>query len=98
MEKLITDSVTEALKKRSFNNVGEVVKLLKDLGLEPSLTDSDRSELAAMMARRHLIAHRADWNERIGQGHHHVVPLGKSTVESWISTTERFGILVLATL
>lgn len=69
---------------------------MEDIGLNPPLADADKSELAAMRKRRHLIAHRADWNERTGRGHHRTLSLRRSVVETWATTVERFGTAILS--
>jgi hypothetical protein len=72
--------------------------LLEKIGLEPKTFDEYSAELAAMMTRRHWIAHRVDRNPERGMGHHPVKSLSRTTVSRWIAAVEHFGKDVLSLL
>jgi hypothetical protein len=96
VESVIRDSVYEYLEKTSYNHPGDVKSLLEKIGLEPRIVDAHAVRLAAMMSRRHWIAHRADRNPSEGSGHHRVKGLSNLTVSEWIETVEQLGNGVLS--
>lgn len=89
VSELIAKSVTEHLDRKSFNNLHQVLSLLKSIGLTLSLEKELASKLAALMSRRHLIAHRADWIEV--EGRPEVERIDRETVADWLVAVESFG-------
>ena len=75
----------------SFNHPGDIKIALEQIGVDSHLVNQYSSVLAAMMTRRHWIAHRADRNPRKGRGHHPVTSLANATVSRWVDGVERFG-------
>jgi RiboL-PSP-HEPN len=57
---VIARSVESYLERSSYNNVGELTELLRKTGIEYAIPKEIRDKLAAMMSRRHRIAHRVD--------------------------------------
>lgn len=91
----VNDVLLRAFQKHhersNYNNEHDVVGALARMGFpkqpfEPLLTD-----LAAMMARRHRIAHRADLHPDRGLGRHAATPIGRKLVETWFSAVKSFG-------
>ena len=85
---LIVKSVAAYLERSNYNHPGDIKALLQSIAIPASLCDPYARELAAMMSRRHLIAHRAD--RRVGVG---ALPLAieRVTVERWIGTVASLG-------
>jgi hypothetical protein len=69
---------------------------LESIGLDKSIVNGFDTKLAAMMARRHWIAHRADRNPMRGTGHHEAKSLSIAEITRWIDTVERLGEAVLS--
>jgi hypothetical protein len=91
VDEVIADSVKEHLEKSNDNHPGDVKSTLEQIGLDPRIVDGYSAELAAMMTRRHWIAHRADRNTRRGAGHHPTKSLPSLAVSRWIDAVEQFG-------
>jgi hypothetical protein len=81
---LIRDSVEAHLERASINNLAELKTTLVRCGIDPAVVASQAPQLAALMLRRHRIAHRADNNSSSGPGHHAARSLDMTTVEQWI--------------
>jgi hypothetical protein len=96
VDEVISDSVKEHLERSSYNHPGEIKVILERIGIDPRFADAYSPELAAMMSRRHWIAHRADRNTLRGSGHHSVKPLAGGLVSRWIEAVEKFGLDVLS--
>jgi hypothetical protein len=96
VDEVIALSVSEYLERSSYNHPGDVRAVLNSVGLMESIVDGFAKDLAAMMARRHWIAHRADRNPKRGTGHHIAKSLSNAVVARWIETVERFGMSVLS--
>lgn len=90
---LIAKSVVAHFERSNYNHPGDIKALLHSVGVPATLCDPYARELAAMMSRRHLIAHRAD--RRIGLGFA-LHPIEGPTVETWIGTVGLFTNAVLA--
>ena len=95
INEVIDKSVQSFLSRASYNNIHDLKKLLADIRLAPSLADGLAPDLAAMMARRHHIAHRFDTNESKGRGHHQARTIKKDLVSEWIDVVDRFVHTVL---
>ena len=91
VDEIVGQSVSEFLKKSSFNHPGDIKAALEKIEIKLILEDRDARTLAAMMSRRHWIAHRADCNSSRGRGHHPVTSLSNAMVTYWMRTVERFG-------
>jgi hypothetical protein len=98
VEDVIRQSVLECLGKSSFSHPGEVKAVLQTLGVVSDSVGRHASALAAMMARRHWIAHRADRNPSTGPGHHSARSLASSTVGRWADVVERLGNDILSSI
>jgi hypothetical protein len=98
VDEVIEQSVLEFLEKSSFNHPGDVRAVLVTIGVAPDTIKRYASILAAMMTRRHWIAHRADRNSTQGRGHHPVRSLARSTVTRWVDNVERLGDEILSNI
>lgn len=98
VEEVLRESVEAHLTRSSYNNPGQIAKLLDAAKIDPKLVMPEKNHIGAMMARRHWIAHRADRNTRVGRGHHATRPLGKPAVELWIHAVESVGARILTAL
>lgn len=96
VDEVISDSVKEHLERSSYNHPGEIKVVLERIGIDPRFGDAYSPELAAMMSRRHWIAHRADRNTLRGSGHHSVKSLAGVVVSRWIEAVEKFGLDLLS--
>jgi hypothetical protein len=91
VDEVVTECVVEFLDKSSFNHPGDIRAALENMGVPSGIVDKYASDLAAMMSRRHWIAHRADHNSSKGQGHHPATSLSNAMVTYWTRMVERFG-------
>lgn len=98
VDDLIRESVLAHLERASFNNVGDVKRALERSNLDRALVDSHITSLASMMARRHLIVHRADRQDVGGSGNHGATSLGTATVDVWKAAVQSFCESVVAQL
>ncbi|CAN7654367.1 hypothetical protein [Rhizobium sp. LjRoot254] len=97
VDALIEKSVVEFLDRwSSFNDLGEVKKALKAAGIAAAAVDAhDFGELAAMIARRHNIVHKADRNEqRGGRGNHPTKSIGLATIDNYLQSVRDLGAFV----
>lgn len=95
VEDVLHFAIKAYLAKTSFNHPGDLKQILDWIGLDPSVVDPFAAELGVMIARRHLIVHRADSNENAGRGQHQARSISKSLVLRWVNVVERFGNEVL---
>lgn len=84
-------AIDRYLERSNYGSIGDAKDALKRIGLAYQLTPGDNAEIVALMSRRHLIAHRADRNDKIGRGHAIVAPLGPQQVLGWLAAVERFA-------
>jgi hypothetical protein len=91
VDEIISRSVSEFLEKSTFNHPGDIKDALVKVGLDSGLVNQYAKTLAAMMSRRHLIAHRVDRNPSKGPGRHAAMSLSAAMVLYWIAMVERFG-------
>jgi hypothetical protein len=82
-------------ERSNYNNEKDVVGALERMGIAGEPFKVHYSRLNAMMARRHLIAHRADANPRFPNLTN---PIGVKLAESWRATIESFGEQLLSSL
>ena len=82
-------------EQSNYNNEQDVVGALQRMAFDKRPFERHFSDLAAMMKRRHLIAHRADLNARFPR----LTNMMKiSDVERWLTTVESFGEQLLGSL
>lgn len=98
VEDFLATSVNAFLERSSFNNLGVVKLALKRAGVSLVIVDPHESKISAMMARRHLIAHRGDRHEKRGSGHHGAASISLGTVEEWTRHTRALCQALVAAL
>lgn len=91
-------AIENRLAYSNYNNVADVKAALKRSALTLVLREGEASVLASMMARRHLIAHRADVNERGGRGQHVATSITVTQVSDWCRVVETVGLRILTEL
>jgi hypothetical protein len=98
VDAVIARSIEVHLERSSYNHPGEIDELLAKIEVDYKIEKPLRDALAAMMSRRHAIAHRADKDadETAGRG----IPLrgrpiDPEAVNRWILAVEEFGAGVL---
>lgn len=86
-------------KQKSYSGVKQIKSALARLQV-PEGTDPESpfgvskdgwSDIAAMIARRHLIAHSADRHEKVGQGYHMANPISKAGFLVWVNIVKTLG-------
>jgi hypothetical protein len=95
IDDFIRESVESHLNRSNYSNIGDIKRLLGDLRLEPKCVDPHAARLAALMTRRHHIAHRFDQNESTGRGHHAANSISKVMVSAWIETVDQLMLDIL---
>lgn len=95
VDQVVQESVSDALEKSNFNNLGELKSALRRSHLPEHLADSTQDKLQSMMSRRHMIVHRADQNDLMGRGQHPARSLSQEAVQAWVDAVEAFGSRVL---
>jgi hypothetical protein len=91
VDMVIAQSVETYLERSSYNHPGEIAELLAKIEVNYAIDGSLRNILAALMSRRHWIAHRADRNTVTGPGHQSTLSISVTLVKKWIKGVERFG-------
>ncbi len=92
---VVDRSIAKHLENSTYNNVKDVVGLLGRIEVDCKMDDGLKSKLAAMMNRRHWIAHRVDRNPRSGAGHQAARAISRSIVVTWIGSVEVLGTAIL---
>jgi hypothetical protein len=86
----VLDSIIRHLDRSTFNNPGDIQALLKSLDIDLAPLDRHRAQLGAMMARRHLIAHRFDQESSADSQGHTSKALAESVAVAWLAAVESF--------
>ncbi|MGA7193806.1 MAG: HEPN domain-containing protein, partial [Anaerolineales bacterium] len=60
VEEVIQESVMNFLQRSNFNNIADIVQLLKSLKVDVTKVNRSFSTIEQLMERRHSIVHRAD--------------------------------------
>lgn len=97
---VIDSSIEQHLAKSSFNNTRDLVKFLKDAGIEldDALKNRLLPKLDDMMKRRHHIVHRADRNDHLGYGIHRYRSISVKQVLEWKKLVDRFVLEINSSL
>ncbi len=91
VSEVIRRSVVAHLSHATYNNVDQIARALNQMGLPRNLLDGHGSNLAALITRRHHIAHRADRYEGEGISHGFCRVIDLTTVSIWIKSVQDFG-------
>jgi hypothetical protein len=100
VNEVIAISVEDFLENSTFNNLGDIKRLLIRCGAD--LADVEKrfrplsNKIGPLIMRRHQIVHRLDRNPRSGSGHHIARSISSSTLRRWLGAGKRFGKAVLA--
>lgn len=89
VDELLSESIRDYLEEfSSFNDLGEVKRALVSCGMDRQTVDDHRyGDLAAMIARRHKIVHKADRNDiRGGQGNHTTASIGATALNNYLAS------------
>lgn len=92
---VMKESVHAWLARQSYNGKEQLSAALCRLGFVGDEFHRFDDDLDAMMKRRHLIAHRADWNQAPGSGQHRARSLQSATVQEWLTVVRLFGAMLL---
>ncbi len=60
VESLLKESIDDYLSRKTYNNIQDIVEFCKELGINSTLIDGNKTLLIEMIERRHKIAHNAD--------------------------------------
>ena len=91
VDEVLRESTETFLKKSNDNEVKEVTHLFATLGLNNDMLVKPHANLLeSLMKRRHNIVHRFDEEATDNREVHHVAPIGRPTVESWIESVQTF--------
>jgi hypothetical protein len=98
VDDVIAKAIDFHLERSNYNNIGELKAALDRVGINNRVweTPAVAASLAAMMTRRHLIAHRADRNPMSGRGHHLAQSVSVPLVNGWTTVVDTFGKAVLS--
>lgn len=87
VDELLSESIDSHLDYESYNNPGEVKKLLEGVRIDVADLECNWDSVGRMMARRHQIVHQADKNPEHGSwGKPRTQTLSQATVASWVET------------
>lgn len=91
VDEIIRASVSAYLERSSYNHPGDMERWCERIGVPIRIPKPVRDDLAALMSRRHLIAHRLD--RKPGERVARKLPLSisQATVERWIRVVEQLG-------
>jgi hypothetical protein len=95
VQDLIKLSVETYLEHSNYNNTDDIALLLREIQLDRANVRGTYSRIDRMISRRHQIVHRADRNERPGQGQHRACSLGRASVNNWVDAVTEFVTAVL---
>jgi len=93
VDELIRDVINEYLRRKTYNNPGEIKAALKAMAIE--IPENLISNTEPAMQRRHKIVHRADRSERESGEIGSITKIQSTQVSRWISEIERFVDAVL---
>lgn len=94
VDDLIKESVNQYLERSNYNNIDEIVNLLRSIKIEYATANGEFNALTELMNRRHQIVHRADIIDTAGD-QEKVNPITVNHVYKWIESVEKFGTSVL---
>ena len=96
MDQLIQESVDGHLARVSYNNYDEVASLLETLGLNAKNSFGPHAkDLTSLMARRHMIVHRADRHVPLGTAENNIKSIELENVQQWLDDVRRFSLSIL---
>lgn len=88
VDQFLEERIEAFLLQKSFNSSDEVFRFLKKFSIEPQISSTRKSQITAMIQRRHKIVHRHDENPKKGQrGVHASEDIAGKTVRGWIDAS-----------
>jgi hypothetical protein len=90
VDEVLADSVRESMSRETFNDVGEIEKVLRRLKCNIEDHREWFPALGEMMARRHDIVHRADKIKAPGSDFYTLQPIDVPQVERWLDAAQKF--------
>lgn len=95
IDNIIRESIDAYVNTMNLNNIAQLCECLRmaDVGVEKFR--SQFSNLEAMMARRHQIAHQMDRADDMELTNGPITSISLGTVESWREALSRFGELLV---
>jgi hypothetical protein len=94
IDDLIEQSVSDYLKRTTYNNTTDIITLSKQIGLDIDRLRPTFARLDQLMQRRHQIVHRCDRN-KTSKGEV-TQKISVKTVDTWINTVKIFGVKCVA--
>ena len=85
IDQVLDESIDQWLETHSFNHADDIRGMLSELGMPVEYFSETYEKLGKMIARRHLIVHRAD---RDTDGN--VTMITSDDVTSWVDNVEKF--------
>lgn len=95
VDEVVATAIDAYLQRSNYGNLNKVARLLGLLSLGLPSDRSIKARVAAMMARRHLIVHRLDRDERVGRGYHPALSISRRAVSDWTDAVRQFGSAIL---
>lgn len=83
VDELIRLSVQSHCNQFTASSVADVIRVMKNLGLDISIVQHELAALDEFIKRRHHIVHQADRNLLKGKGHYRAQPLQQEKVLHW---------------
>jgi RiboL-PSP-HEPN len=90
VDEVLRESVREHLSRTTFNNKGDIVKLLEALGFELSRNTEKLEIIQEMIQRRHQIVHRADKVKPTHSATPVLQPIKSADASGWLKATHEF--------
>lgn len=88
VDQFLEERIEAFLIQKSFNSSDEVFRFLKKFSIEPQISNTQKSQITAMIQRRHKIVHRHDENPKKGQrGVHPSEDIARKAVKGWIDAS-----------
>ena len=91
---LVAAAVRRRCERSSYNNLEQLARAFREVRVEVEFAGTG-SDLAALMSRRHQIAHRGDRPPFRAPGARRVQPLARGQVETWIAAVRAAGAAIL---
>ncbi len=90
VNEIVRESVRFYLERSSYNDVGQIRRLIEMCGGDPNVVNEVSRWVGPMLRRRHWIVHRADRSTTTTL-EHEPQPLAREIVEMWFAKVEQLG-------
>ncbi len=95
VDDVVRDSVLFYLERSSYNDPGDVKRIVATCGGNPSVVEGFVRWMGPIMRRRHWIVHRADHSRTLEGRRHEAQAVDRATVNTWIDKVEQLGDSIL---